>query len=318
MLGRNWLHHFAIRGCLAASLCGLLSGPCEAQGDNAAPAAQPQQQQPKTEPTPLPITQQAEKKPDPDYFKRSCDHPKQREDDDLCQQVRMAQAAEEAVYWAEWQTKIGIGGLIGVALSLIFSGWASFAAARAAKAAERAIVVENRPWIRFEPKIASDLNFTEHGGYIKFEITFKNVGGGPARLVVVDSGEISFYAQDPLADLNAWIVKYIGALEKTTAEAITVFPGETYTNEIWSRLTREMMDKASPPRDGKQMFSPVVVFGIFYRSTLDDEALFYTVSAYLLGRHDKERGINQAILVEDKIDGRTLMLERYLGLSRAK
>lgn len=114
MFKRDWVHFIALGGCLVLAL-----GPCKAQSDSAAQAAQSEQKQETPKPLPPPIAQQAEQKADSGNYKRSCDPAKGREEDDLCQQVRMAQAAEDAVDWDKWQTRIGIGGLIGVALSLI-------------------------------------------------------------------------------------------------------------------------------------------------------------------------------------------------------
>jgi hypothetical protein len=314
----DWLQNVAVRGCLTLAMCLPLSGHGSAQSNNAGPPQQAQQQQPSAQPSPSPVAEQAKTESDTGYYKASCDHPKSREDDDLCQQRRMAQAAEDAVWWAALQTKLGIAGFFAVIASLFFTGWAAVAAASAAKSAEKAIVVENRPWIKFEPKIAGDLNFNEHGGYIKFEVVFQNVGGGPAQLIGVDTGEIDFFADDPTVELKNWISKYASALQPVDTEAITVFPRETYHHEVNARISKEMIEKVEPFDDGSKAVSPIVIFGIFYKSKLDDPSLFYTVGAYLLSK-PTERGTRQAIFLgPEKIDGRTLALERYRGVSRAQ
>jgi hypothetical protein len=129
----------ANRGCLIASLFLILASEGGAQGNPPSPATQLQQQQQQNAPTPAPAVKQPIL--DPDYYKISCDRPENHDAADLCEQRRMAQAAEDSVWWSAFQTKLAIGGTILVILSLIFTGWAAIAAGRAAKAAEASVAV---------------------------------------------------------------------------------------------------------------------------------------------------------------------------------
>lgn len=131
----NWLYCFAIGGFVAA--CLLLSSESGAQGNATAPSGQPAQQQ---EATPEgPSIEKAV--PGTGYYKPDCKRPKEREDADLCEQIRQAQAAEDAVWWSRLQSYLAMCGFAAVVLSLVFTGWAAWAAGKAANAAERAVAV---------------------------------------------------------------------------------------------------------------------------------------------------------------------------------
>jgi len=134
MLKRNWLYIAAVGGCLAALL-----GPCKAQNDDAPPTAKAEQRQESANRGLPLLPQKSDEVAGAGYYERGCETPKQREDDDLCQQIRMADAAERAVFWAKLQTGLGAAGFVAVVVSLAFTGWAAYAAGRAAKAAEASI-----------------------------------------------------------------------------------------------------------------------------------------------------------------------------------
>ena len=137
------LHQLAIGMCLIVTFAPQLASESRAQGDTAASASASQQQ---NEPAPPSVIQPQMTELD---YRISCVRPEDHDAADLCEQRRMAQAAEEAVFWARWQTLISVLGFSAVFVSLILSAVATRAASRAAKAAENAIVVENRAWISF-------------------------------------------------------------------------------------------------------------------------------------------------------------------------
>ena len=88
-------------------------------------------------------------------YKPNCERPADHDAADYCQQQRMAKAAEDAVWWSRLQTWLGGFGFIVVVGTLILNIRATDAASRAAKAAEKAIIVENRPWIRLTQKLGN-------------------------------------------------------------------------------------------------------------------------------------------------------------------
>ena len=110
----------------------MLSGKCEAQAEPASPPQQTQQQQNTTQTPPIINQAPLEAK----GYQASCDKPKDREEADLCEQRRMAKAAEDAVWWARFQTFVGSLGFGAVVASLFLAGWAAWAASQSAKAAK--------------------------------------------------------------------------------------------------------------------------------------------------------------------------------------
>jgi hypothetical protein len=105
----------------------------------------------------------------------------------------MAQAAEDAVWWASWQTKLGIAGFVAVVLSLIFTGWAAVAAGQAAAAGHQSVRVaqdtaqfELRPYIINDGLTWSWLHAPDNLDKIhswRFELKWKNSGQTPGRNV---------------------------------------------------------------------------------------------------------------------------------------
>lgn len=142
MSGRNWLCYAALGGCLAAFLGVYVGLAQEAQSPREAPAQseQPTAKDAEPEPSPQAAPAKKEKTPadpkqpaskSPDYYPKA----------DLAAQERMAFSTEELVVLTERQNVITAieAGLLGI--TIFFTAWASIAAARAAKAADRAVEV---------------------------------------------------------------------------------------------------------------------------------------------------------------------------------
>lgn len=143
---RDRLHNAAVRGCLIAAISFLSACEGYAQDNAATPAQQPQQQE-TAPPQPSRIQEQVA---EPEYYKADCERPKDHDAADLCEQRRMAKAAEDAVWWSRLQTWLGGIGFIAVIGTLIFSGIAAKAASRSASAAERALTDLERPFVYVE------------------------------------------------------------------------------------------------------------------------------------------------------------------------
>lgn len=78
------------------------------------------------------------------YHNADCQSPKDREEADLCQQWRVAEATEKAVAVAEGQFRWNVAQAIGAIAAALAAAWAAFAAARAARAAEATVEVQRR------------------------------------------------------------------------------------------------------------------------------------------------------------------------------
>ncbi|WP_148287934.1 DUF6471 domain-containing protein [Rhodopseudomonas sp. B29] len=186
------LHYIAIRVCLIAAVLGLpLAGECRAQPYNGTSDQGAQAKQPAPNPAaPAPVTQQAQpvpvaeqQKPEPTPYDPHCDSPKGHDESDLCEQRRMSKAAEEAAWWAAFQSKLGLAGFVAVLASLFFTGRAAHAAARAARAAEDALKISRessedqiRPYVH-----VSSAEFVWDASGVKVVIECSNSGQTPAR-----------------------------------------------------------------------------------------------------------------------------------------
>jgi hypothetical protein len=129
---------------------------------------------------------------DPGYYTVNCDRPKDHEAADLCEQRRQAQAAEDSVWW----TRVGF---FAVVASLFFTGWAAFAAMRAAKAADKSVNItsqtsqtELRAYLFVKNLVASferlppnALHPLGHIHKISVWAEIENSGSTPARNLVV-------------------------------------------------------------------------------------------------------------------------------------
>lgn len=186
MFSRNWLHSIAVRGCTILALTFVFSaGVSHAQNNAGTPAQQPNQQQ--AAPTPPPVVQQPIA--EPDYYKIACEAPKDHDAADLCEQRRMAKAAEESVWWARLQTWLGGFGLIGVVITLAFTAVATKAASRSARTAERALTDLERPFVYVSIPESGLGMFGDGRGSYERALVFEcvNLGRTPADLLdIVD------------------------------------------------------------------------------------------------------------------------------------
>jgi len=126
---------------------------------------------------------------EPNIYLPDCGQPKDHNQADLCEQMRMAKATEDAVNVAWKQYVVSILGLAGLIATVWFTGRAAVAASRSAQAAERALVDLERPHVFVEltragiglkPVAGSGLRFTTNG---LLTYSFMNYGRTPARLL---------------------------------------------------------------------------------------------------------------------------------------
>ena len=97
----------------------------------------------------------------------------------------MVKAAEDSVWWAALQTKLGIAGFVAVVLSLIFTGWAALAATRAAKAAEATVAVSDRTGMNqlraYISVVPVEAAYDRTNGVFSLKVQIRNVGQTPAK-----------------------------------------------------------------------------------------------------------------------------------------
>ena len=78
------------------------------------------------------------------YEAPNCAEPKDDKQDDLCQQRRMAQAADEAACIARWQFWISLFGLGGLLGTVVYAAKSARAASQAARETARSVDVQTR------------------------------------------------------------------------------------------------------------------------------------------------------------------------------
>ena len=138
----NRRHQFAIRGCLTAFL--FVASPVGAQQDEGVGAAANRQTTSDKEKPERASRYFAERNiVDSHTYRAVCEQPKDVEHADLCQQWRMAEAADAQL----WLNALG---LAFISATLVFNAWSARAAARSARAAERALTDLERPHVYFE------------------------------------------------------------------------------------------------------------------------------------------------------------------------
>src|SRR5687767_9855811 len=98
MFRSDWLHNLPARGCLILAAL-LFASASHAQDKRDTPDPSPEAQREQkggTGPPPQPQRDVNSK-----GYRSNCDKPKDREEADLCEQRRMADAAEKGLVWAE-------------------------------------------------------------------------------------------------------------------------------------------------------------------------------------------------------------------------
>lgn len=185
MFKRYWRQFAAFVGLIAVGGLGYAGYNQLERYD--APAYADYKYQPARDAVPAPVPKNS--KVAPPAYQPNCQTPKDRDDADLCAQWAAVQAVGESNRLARLSTYITgleFGALV---ISLIFTGWAAFAAARAARSADKAI---EATWDLGKPQAEADIlvqsawiSMHAGGGGIAttFEagIHWKNAGRSTAR-----------------------------------------------------------------------------------------------------------------------------------------
>lgn len=177
MFSRDWLATCTVWGCVIAALL-LSAGTGYSQNTPSVEAQRPSLQQQAASPA---VVQASNGQGE--AYKSDCTKPKDHDAADICEQRRMAKAAEDAVWWARLQTWLGGFGFAAVLLTLVFTGIATRAASRQASLSRHALVDTERAFVF--PKITQwkavkDLK-TEKVTMWKIALEWQNLGNTPTR-----------------------------------------------------------------------------------------------------------------------------------------
>ena len=156
----------------------LLISESYAQSDTNAPANRASEQP--SQPALIFVQQELA---ETDYYKISCTKPQDHDAADLCEQRRMAQAAEDSVWWARVQAWLGGLGFAGILITLIFSGLGTRVAARQVRLSRQALIYTDRAFVYpFQVIWAAVKDVkTDKVQLWRLSIQWKNSGNTPTR-----------------------------------------------------------------------------------------------------------------------------------------
>jgi hypothetical protein len=203
------LHNIALGGFLAALLFAPLA--LSAQDNKAKQKAQTTQPQP-TEQRPAaplsvtvtgPVTIEREKTVEPNWKKPSCDAPQNHDEADLCQQIRMSEAAEGSVRLNGYQSGIAVLGALLVIITIIYARRAAIAARDAANHAEASAKAANES--ASYDRDANELVRTHAELELRANLLIDSVTIVPGAPIFTARVVIKNYGQTPAYDAKKWV-----------------------------------------------------------------------------------------------------------------
>ena len=195
MPSSNRLYQLAVGGCLAAVLAfGTIPALGENDEETQTPKPAAKQEQPAVTPPP-PYIPEPKKEPATEQQKglinEPCAEPK-----DLCQQFRMANAAENQLTLLAKQNDLISYEIAALVLTLGATAWAARSASKAAAAAEDALTKAQRPYVfALGVKDVLPAANKNQDGYIPYTVT--NYGQTPAIIEFI--GALPSLGQTPKA-----------------------------------------------------------------------------------------------------------------------
>ncbi len=181
-----WLYFIALGGYLIAS-CAI----GQDRAENNKPVADQTEQQPQTDADAIKAAFDrvfwSEHSGNAETYRAICEHPKDRDYADLCQQWRTAEATKEQAKWAFPQFSANVLTVLGLIATIIITVTGTKAATRAARAAEDAVAIaqntakqELRAYISVEAR-PWDIVEDEQNRMFLASVVYMNVGQTPAR-----------------------------------------------------------------------------------------------------------------------------------------
>jgi len=167
------------------------------------------------------------------YHTPNCHRPKSRDEDDLCQQMRMAEAAEEASCITYVQSWVNVLGLMTLLLAVYFAARAAKYAKSAADAANdmnqitgRALIAQQRAWLKITNVEAHLVAHDKFNVGLKVVIITENTGNNPALEVFAFGDDVE---QPDVNNKNVYIAKFKDHRDKhlmMKRYGKTTFPGD--------------------------------------------------------------------------------------------
>lgn len=185
-----------------------------------------------------------EKEVEPDWNNPKCGQTQSHDEADLCEQIRMAEAAKRTVYLNEWQLWVGLAGAAFLIITIFYSRKAAIGALAAAEAAEATLVVSQRPWVRISRIHANAASLDGRGFNVDFSFRVENVGRSPATRVRIVT-EAIYLPTDrlpPFEIRDAQRELYESARADLFKSGLVVFPRDPMVLTGFGRIPREVID----------------------------------------------------------------------------
>lgn len=224
----------------------------------------------------------------------------QRSEEDLQAQQMMARIAFWMAALAFVQSLIGIGGIYFVGRSLDLNAKATEEATRAADAAEKALVAENRPWIRFS-LLSVGIDFASRTAEAEFRV--ENGGKSPALNVrmLIDPFIVRAIQIDKTHVAQA-VGGHVHNAPHNVLMSAVVFPGDPLETKSVGRIE----ELSAPNGDPSTHVNLVLVCTATYRSAMSD-IYFHTSMTFMIKSGNGPLSTNQRYeTVQDPESGETI------------
>jgi len=185
----------------------------------------------------FPITIVEENKDVAFWNSKECPEAKTHDEADLCEQRRMAKAADESVSLNEIQIVLGVAGFLALLVTIRLSRISTNAAVKAADAALQAVEdarVSRRAWLRLDLTPYREIKYYDSGGfYTQMTVSITNIGQSIARDVrvwpraFIDDGASTANVWSESAD---WLFKRM-AQRHPEERGRAILPNEVYSFE---------------------------------------------------------------------------------------
>lgn len=206
-----------------------------------------------------------------DWSRPDCKQPKDHDEADLCQQVRMANAAESTVFLNAAQVAAALLTLVGLVITVHYARKAANAAIAAANAANDA----NRAWLAVKLKLGGDFCFEPAGAAIFVEVEITNIG----KTVAINAHttvDMVMHSNDVSKQLKALAD---GDRKIDTSASRMVLPGESYDRPWFPSMDRSVVEAAQL---GNTIF-PTIIGCVTYQ-VLPDLSLHQTAFRFDLSK----------------------------------
>ena len=214
-------------------------------------------------------------RPNPDQSVSKGPEPHERYD--LCQQWRMAEAAERALIISWVQLGFGFLGIAGLLATVIYSAMAATAARRSADISAQAFVNSERAWITTKLEEVGDLRLSRKQTFFGLGIKLRNtnIGKTPALNVQSNVRLIDVLGQRNEAEITGRIIEELKRDNANSSAASTrmLAPQDHYV--------REWFPSAQLGDPVPEMVSFNIVICVSY-NVLHDDKLRHTASVYML------------------------------------